>query len=150
MKRYCRLMEDTVTVSDVLDFPDGANKDEILSAELAPLYVPCPSDIEGGWRYISGQWLQPLPPEPVEPEVTAPIIGPLEFKLLFTSAERIAIGNARKTDQIIEDFFSIIDDPRLKEVNMELPSTINGVDYIISKGIVDEGRRSDILSGKFQ
>ena len=129
----------------------------LFTPEVAAQFVTVPDEVENFWTLDNGAWSPPPPaPEPVpqpEPEPTPPpppILGPLEFKLLFTAQERIAVAEARKTDAIIEDFFSIIDDPRLKEVNMGLPSTIQGVDYLISKGLVDAARREDILAGKFQ
>ncbi|MGE4402863.1 MAG: hypothetical protein AB7F61_14405 [Desulfobulbus sp.] len=84
-------------------------------------------------------------------------ITPIEFKLLWTSAERIAARSIQETDSIIADFFDILDDARLTIVNLSLGSTQDGIDYLLSK-LVDAGviaaedvpaRRASILSGKF-
>lgn len=82
------------------------------------------------------------PADPVPPKVS-----PVEFKLLFTPAERIAINTARASDAALEDFFSIIDDPRLSVVDLNLQSTKNGLDYLISKGLITTNRKTAILTG---
>ena len=56
------------------------------------------------------------------------IITPIQFKLRFTPQERVAIYAS--TDPIIKDFISILDDPRLNEVNLFLQSTIDAVQYL--------------------
>lgn len=95
---------------------------------------------------------EPAPePEPgPEPVPVPPCVSPVEFKLLFTAMERIAINMARAEDPVIEDFFSIIDDPRLTLVNLGLASTVMGIDYLIGKGLVEPERREEILGGNFK
>jgi len=90
--------------------------------------------------------ITPTPEVEPEPE-PAPVINPIEFKLLFTSPERIAIKNARATDEILEDFYSIIEDPRLTSVDLGLQSTIDGVNYLASTGLIEPERVDVILAG---
>lgn len=92
--------------------------------------------------------------EPAGPDIT---VSPVEFKLLWTSAERIAARAQQETDTVIADFFDIVDDSRLTFVNLSLGSTKDGVDYLLSKlveiGVVAgedvPARRAAILSGQF-
>ena len=74
------------------------------------------------------------------------IISPVQFKLLFTSEERVAIKSARTTDPVIDDFFDIIDDPRLSEVNLKLTSTIDALKYLVTKNLITEVRKNQILN----
>ena len=74
------------------------------------------------------------------------IISPVQFKLLFTSEERVAIKSARTTDPVIDDFFDIIDDPRLSEVNLKLTSTIDALKYLVTKNLITEERKNQILN----
>jgi hypothetical protein len=86
----------------------------------------------------------------------SPIISPVEFKLLFTSTERTAIKAARSDTStpeatqikaVLDDWYEILDDPRLKEVNLGLSSTIAGVNFLESVGLIDPGRATEILTG---
>lgn len=94
---------------------------------------------------------EPAPPPELVPPAPEPIrVSPIEFKLLFTSAERVAIKDARTTDPIIDDFFDIIDDPRLTEVNLSLNSTISAINYLAAQGLIQPERVDQILAGTFQ
>jgi len=77
-----------------------------------------------------------------------PKVSPIEFKLLFTSAERIAIKAAVATDPVIEDFYSIIEDPRLTFIDLGLSSTQSALLYMVLQGILTSGRVPEILSGQ--
>lgn len=85
----------------------------------------------------------------VDKEMTVSVEGikvsPIEFKLLFSAAERVAIKTS--TDPIILDFFSIVEDPRLTEVNLALQSTQDSLDYLTTAKILAEGRKAEILTG---
>jgi len=73
------------------------------------------------------------PPEP-EPETpTYAQVSPVQFKLLFTSAERLAIKTLKTTDPMVEDFYEIVDDPRLETVDFSLQSVRDGVTYVFGK-----------------
>ncbi|MEC4767941.1 hypothetical protein LPL18_011455 [Halomonas sp. CUBES01] len=99
----------------------------------------------------NGEWVTAS----VEPEPERPRVGPVEFKLLFTSAERLTLKELRNTDAALADFFEIIEDPRLQYVDLSLGSTAAGVDHCISllinAEIIAESeadtRREQILSG---
>ena len=89
----------------------------------------------------------PVPTEPVEPTNTDfYIISPVQFKLLFTSEERVAIKSARTSDPVIDDFFDIIDDPRLSIVNLKLSSTSEALTYFVTKNLITQVRKNEILN----
>lgn len=88
--------------------------------------------------------------EPDAPVVEPPKVSPVEFKLLFTAGERVAIKAARASDPVIDDFFSIIEDPRLTHVNLGLQSTQDALGYLETKGLITDARRVQILAGQVQ
>lgn len=75
-------------------------------------------------------------------------ISPVEFKLLFTPEERIALRTARATDAILQDFFDIAEDPRLTKVELTLSSTIAALDYMVSKNLLTAERAAKIKLGQ--
>lgn len=112
---------------------------------IAREFEPVPDEVQAGWIRKDGQWSAPAPapqPEPVYPKVT-----PVEFKMLFASAERIAIKEARTTDPVIDDYFDIVEDPRLQAVDLGLHSVQEGIHYLQTIGILTEDRVSQILAG---
>ena len=74
-------------------------------------------------------------------------VSPIEFKLLFTYQERIAIKAKRANDPILEDFYSIVDDPRLTSVNLSLKSTQDALGYLAMLKLVTKERLEVILAG---
>lgn len=96
-----------------------------------------------GWLW-DGVVLTP-PPVVVAPQPI--LVSPVEFMLLFTSPERVAIKALRQTDPIIDDFLDIIEDPRLTFVDLGLGSTVSAIDYLIYVGLVAPERKAEILTG---
>lgn len=130
------------------------NPAELYHADIAKFYnTKVPDNAQNGDGWVNGKLVKPevLPavaqPEPV---VIAPKVSPIEFKLLFTPQERIAIKSARATDVIIDDFFEIIEDTRLTHVDLNLESTKQAIQYIASKSLVEADRVVEILSGVFK
>lgn len=128
---------------------DGAVVNTIV-AEVS--YFNTPSDEWDSYEEV----IPPPPPAPAPAPEPAPAppppvtVSPVEFKLLFTSQERIAIKTARETDPVIDDFYSIVEDPRLTMVNMSLASTVDALSYLVSVGLITEARKAEILSGTLQ
>ena len=127
---------------------------------IAAEFETVPDEVQRGWhRDAEGGWSAPPEPAPAKPEPEPapdrPRVGPVEFKLLFTSAERLTLKELRNTDAALADFFEIIEDPRLQYVDLSLGSTAAGVDHCISLLINAEiiadseadTRREQILSG---
>ena len=86
------------------------------------------------------------PPPEIPPALPAKV-SPVEFMLLFTSPERVAIKALRQTNPIIDDFLDIIEDPRLTFVDLGLGSTVSAIDYLIYVGLVAPERKAEILTG---
>jgi hypothetical protein len=78
-----------------------------------------------------------------------PSISPVEFKLLFTATERIAIRSVKTTDDILHDFMTIIEDPRLTLVNLNLKSVQEGIDYLVMLDILTPERAVEVKTGEF-
>ena len=109
------------------DVPDNAaNGDEWDGVTLTKPVIPDLVPIE--------------PPAPVPPKVS-----PVEFKLLFTAPERVAIKAS--TDPIVQDFFSIVEDTRLTHVDLGLQSTQDALAYLETLELIAAGRKAEILTG---
>ena len=88
--------------------------------------------------------------EPAAAEVAAALaeVSPVEFKLLFTPEERIALRTARATDAVLQDFFDIAENPRLTKVKLTLSSTIAALDYMVSKNLLTAERAAKVKLGQ--
>ena len=78
-----------------------------------------------------------------------PSISPVEFKLLFKATERVTIRSMRATNELLEDFMSIIEDPRLTLVNLNLKSVQEGIDYLVVLEILTPERAVEVKTGEF-
>lgn len=119
----------------------------LFTPEIAAQFEEVPDNVNHLSSWNGNKWIDYVEPE--KPILTAqiPIISPVEFKLLFTPSERLAIKSARETDAILDDLFTILDDPRLKEVNLNLESNKAVVAYLESKGLVTSERKAEIMTG---
>jgi hypothetical protein len=73
-------------------------------------------------------------------------VSPVQFKTLFTSAERIAIKTLKSTDPVVEDFYDILDDPRCTKIELTAPSTRHALEYFVTLGLLEANRVDEILS----
>lgn len=125
------------------------NPEELYHSEIAKLYdTNVPDDAENGDGWVNGTLVKPVVPEPVDPPapvVVPPKVSPVEFKLLFTAPERVAIKAS--TDPVVQDFFEIVNDPRLTYVDLGLQSTKDAIGYLQSKGLLTAERAAVILTG---
>lgn len=86
------------------------------------------------------------------------LVSPVTFKMSFTVQERIAIAQLRADGSpenisvklFLDDWYAIMDDPRLEYVNLGLPSIRSGLEYLVSLNVLTEERVEEILSGKVQ
>lgn len=84
-------------------------------------------------------------------------VSPPTFKLLFTPQERIGIRAARsytgtaqagkELKAILDDWFEIIDDPRLQYVDLALPQTQEGINFLVTVGLLTAERAAEIKQG---
>lgn len=127
------------------------NPADLYHPDIAKFYdTDVPDEVQNGWGLVDGIWTAPAVAEPVPvepPAAVPPKVSPVEFKLLFTAAERIAIKVARATDPVIDDFYTIIEDTRLTYVDLGLISTQEALGYLALQGLIEEGRVPEILSG---
>lgn len=144
---------------------------DVVSADPYTLFHPdvavfydtsVSDDVEPGWSLVDGTWTAPPPapiPEPVsaEPPRRKQLSAP-EFKLQFTVTERLSIKAARNapTDAtagqleakaVLDDWFDILDDPRLTTVDLDLPQTLEGLDFLVTLGVLTQARRDEIALG---
>ncbi len=114
-----------------------------LPADMAP---PAVGQIWNGTVFEDA----PPPEDSPAPEPAPIAISPVAFKLLFTSAERVAIATARaytgtsaapKALKLgLDDLFSIIDDPRLNEIQLAHPAVGDGLAALQAAGIITAER----------
>lgn len=147
MNKQARIINDVA-----VDVVTGAPA-EMFHPDIAAQFEPVPGNVETGWRRDpqTDVWSAPSPVEPQpEPPADAPKVSPVEFKLLFSAQERVAIKAVRATDPVIDDFFAIVEDPRLTHVNLGLQSTQGALAYLEAKGLITTDRRVQILAGQVQ
>jgi hypothetical protein len=126
------------------------NPNELYHPDIASHYdTDVPDDAANGDTWDGTTLTKPVQPEFVQIEVIAvpPKVTPIEFKLLFTVTERINIVEAKSTDPILTDIYSILDDPRLTQVDLALQSTLDTLDYLVSKNLLVATRVPEILTG---
>jgi len=131
----------------------NATPSECFHPDVAMLYdTEVTDNASVGDELIDGQWVTPAVPEPIYVEAVAPNpvypkMSPIQFKMLFASAERIAIKAARATDEILQDAYEILEDPRLTEVDMALSSNQELIDYLVSLNLLTSDRATSIKLG---
>jgi len=133
----------------------NGDPNELYHPEIAAFYdTDVPDEAENGDGWVDGQLVKRPAPEPtpevVNQPVQRPIVSPVEFKLLFTPQERVAIKAARASDPVIDDFMDIVEDQRLTQVDLNLQSVQDALGYLVAKGILTEERKAQILEGKLQ
>jgi len=137
----------------VRDIASG-NPAGLFHPDIAAMYdTDVPDTTINGAERVDGEWVNPapvVPPPPAPEPAVAPKVSPVEFMLLFTAAERVAIKAARATNPVIDDFLDIVDDTRLTHVDLGLTSTQEAVGYLALEGLIAEARIPVILSGVVQ
>ncbi len=113
----------------------------IFNPAYAALFEAVPDEVVVGWRKTGQGYVPPFQDAKADIKVS-----PVEFKLLFTAQERVAIKSARATDPVIDDFFDIVEDPRLTHVNLGLTSTQEALAYLEAQGLITTTRRQEILA----
>jgi hypothetical protein len=145
--KYARI--ENGVVIEVFIPQEGFTLEESFPKAFADLFTEVPDNITPH-STVNNKGVWTVAEVPVEPSPAAdfPVITPMTFKMLFTSAERIAIKSKVTTDPIIEDWWSIVNEPNLTEVNLNLTSTQEALDYLIEVGVLEEDRKIQILTGQ--
>jgi len=103
-------------------------------------YVADDQTVSAGDLYVDGVFEPGVPTPPVPPKVAV-----IEYKMLFTSAERIAVKAS--ADPVIIDLQELMNDPRTLNVDLSLKSVQDALDYMTHLGILADGRKEEILTG---
>lgn len=87
---------------------------------------------------------------PAQELLQAPVSTPrdwpsFEFLRRFTPAERILARAARKTDQVLDDFFGLLE--MAPTVRNDDPDVLLGLRYMASQGYLQAARVQEILNG---
>lgn len=124
--------------------------------EIAKRFTPVPDIVIINSILEDGVWIIPdtplpdeekaeetTPPEPTETKAPTVKLTPPEFMLLFKPQERIALKSLRESDVVLNDFFELVEDPRLQSIDLTRESTQSALTY--SHGLLVSG---DIISAE--
>lgn len=142
--KFARVIEN-VAYDVRADSPEG-----FFHPDVAALFSEVPNTVQEGWVKTGTKWAAPETPAVPEPIETFISVSPVQFKLLFTPPERVAIQSARAEDPILEDFYSILDDPRLTMVDFAILGNRQAVEYLAIKGHIAAERVDQIIRGEYQ
>ncbi|MDD2267012.1 hypothetical protein [Sulfuricurvum sp.] len=128
---------------------DIANGDpvDLFHPDIAINYnTDVPDSAVVGAELIDGVWVNPVIDAVIDTVVVnkVPLLSPIEFKMLFSSEERIAIKTS--TDAVVQDFFELINDLRLTYVDRNLQSVKDALAYLEHINLIASGRAMEILS----
>lgn len=156
MSKFARI-ENGVAL-EVFTAPEGFTISDCFHADVAMLFSACPANVTPGSTVdAAGKWtIEQAPSTAPAPAAEAPKIGPIAFKLLFSAQERIKAKQLRPTDDFLEDFWGLLDDPRTDVVDLGLDSVQAAVEYTLTvvkaAGVEIDipSRKAEILSGQVQ
>lgn len=134
----------------IRDIAPGAPEQFYHPAVAANYDTQVPDDAENGDSFANGVLTKRPVPEVVVPEpvVVAPVppkVSVIEYKMLFTSAERIAVKAS--VDPVIIDLQELMNDPRTVNVDLSLKSISDALDYMTALSLIAAGRKAEILTG---
>ena len=137
------------TTNTIRDIAQG-DPTAIYHPDIAALYdTDVPDEAQNGDSYVDGVWIAKPVPEPVVQEPVAPVppkVTVIEYKMLYTSAERIAVKAS--ADPVIIDLQELMNDPRTVNVDLSLQSISDALDYMTAIGLIAAGRKAEILTGE--
>ena len=123
-----------------------------LPAELVGLSDACLADLSAALGVaadetgFAGQGFFPFTPEPPPPPPVDEL-HKVDFLRLFTQAERIAIRQAAKVNQVVEDYQDMLE-VSPEKVRLSDPDIQEGVPELEDAGLIGPGRAAQILSGE--
>ena len=144
MKKQARIVDDVA-----VDVTTG-DPAEMFHPDIATQFESVPNNVEIGWRRDpqTGVWAAPeAAPERPNQATVFPKIGPIAFKLLFSAQERIKAKQLCPTDDFLEDFWGMLDDPRTDVVDLGHSSVQSAVEYTLT-AVKDAGVELDVLTRK--
>jgi hypothetical protein len=120
----------------------STNPTESFHPEIASQFVSVPDNVVAGWELVNGVWGEVAALEVI---VVPPTVSVIEYKMLFTSQERVATKNS--ADPVIVDLQELMNDPRTTNVDLSLKSISDALDYMTTLNILGAGRKAEILTG---
>jgi hypothetical protein len=145
--KYARIIDNVV--QEVVDFDPA----ERFHPDVAALFELVPDDVgQNDTRDADGAFTAYVPPvveQPTAVEPPKPVLSPVQFKMCFTAPERIGLKALRASDPLIDDWMTLLDDPRLNEVDLNLASTQTAIGYLVGKltGFTEE-RAAQVKAGE--
>lgn len=151
MTKFARIQNNVAV--DVIDGDPSA----FFHPDLVASFVEVAAAVQLGWIFdpVGSVWSAPPAPAVTGPSYRTEVSRP-EFKMLFTSAERIAIAQARAggasdaeklVKAVLDDFFDIIEDPALSSIRLEHPTVQEGIAFLVAQGFLTQERADIIVLG---
>lgn len=126
-----------------------------FTSNIAALYnIQVPDEAEAGDSFINGELIKAVKVTdiPIDNTVVYPTVTKVNFLLLFTGQERVIARRLRTTDPVMDDFWRLLEEPTLTEVNLNLAAvqqgiayTLNGINQVVAINIT--ARTASILNG---
>jgi hypothetical protein len=60
----------------------------------------------------------------------------------------VALNQAKASDPVIADFFSLVDDPRLLEIRLGSNAVASAIQYMVDNDYLEQARADKILKGE--
>ena len=100
-----------------------------------------------GW---DGSTLTPATPPGAAVATTSKVLSRVQFMLLFTPAERVAIrtkvADTNSPDAVLNDWWAILNDPQLEGVDLHGAACAASLSYLVSVNLLTTQRRAAILA----
>lgn len=131
----------------VRDFPGSSAEDVEVAAQGNYLTTAVPDEASPGWLYdgLARLWAAP----PAERTPRNRVMTVIAYKQRFSFQERAAIYVAAGTDPLVAELVRSLDDPRLTDINLDHPETLQGLQYLASQGLILADRIPDLLEDAF-
>lgn len=84
----------------------------------------------------------------IDMTVELPIITKLAFRYRLTDAEYVGILSSAKTDVEVQAWVETFN--MVTQVNLDDPRTANGLEMMVTKGLLTEERKTEILTAPVQ
>lgn len=139
MKKFARMV-DGMAIDVITGDPT-----EMFHPDIAKDFIEVPSEVVHGSSLVKGKW-QPPTIEKIEVLPPPLPVSPIQFKLLFTMGELLAIKASE--DPMVVTFFGLVDDPRLTEIRLDAATTKEAVNHFADIGLIEKNRVEEILSNK--
>ncbi len=144
--KYARI--DDGYVVEVIDFdPAGKFHPDIIWHEVPDDVVPG-ATTEDNTNFTLPE---PEPESESESEYQPKFVTVMHFKLSFLPTERLALKSLRATNEMVDDFWEIMDDPRCTQIDLNLPSIKAVINSMVGQidGFTEE-RAAAVLAGQIQ